>query len=977
MAIRTFNSVGGFSVGEVPVQVIDNTGNIANVTKAVIGNVTVTTSLVAGNIKANNLTNTQVTFTNNGVLSDSANLTFSGNLLTITDWANIVSTDGSNYVSLKGSDGTITTTGNVSFANGGFTADINGDVAVANSLVVGSTGANTDSAFYVDAAGNFSIKIANTANGGFETVFSVDATTGNITTKGSVVSPTGGAATIQAPGLNTQILFNDNSNVGASSLFTFDKTAQALTIDGNIQLLDDTGSGRLVLPQGGYIYGDSSYSAVVHSEGAGYAQLEYIDPSNESYVWVESSGAYMEQGSAQIRAINSEGVELEYNGSRVNVTSSGSRISSGVGTGGTAYVESNTDGNVYISTTGGDYDWNFDVNGALTTPGSIYAPNGDIYANSGLVNANTLNIANVANLHGDVGIDGDLTVLSNSYLEGSVTIGIVGDAPSDLELSGNMHVYQDASIDGELTIGNLHVTGNVTSSLIPGSDVTYDLGADGARWRDLWLSGFTINLGNTTISSGGANTMIVSNAVVGFPGTYGNVTVTLGELKAGNLLTAGSANIGNAATKANLFVSGNAAVDQTTAATSTITGAFTVKGGVGIGGAIYVGNIANIDGNLLIGNATANASANITGDLKVGGNANVVNNMVIGGNLTVSGTTTYVNTTNSSIKDALIDIAGANNGADLSGIDTYDRGLYIHNYSTGVNNQFMGWKQADSEFQLKTGVTSTGNAITGGSYANVRVDHLFGTIGTTTQNEITDMTGLVNITVSGNANVTGTANINTAILADLTLGELHFTNLDVAGPADNEVVVLRTDGAGEVSFEVIHTDRIGNASSGIFVNENGNVEVTANENLVFTVTESGANVVGTLDVTGELTAGSLSVGSLTPDSISLGDTKILPSTTTSPDTTQLTIAQAPVDAGGAVEFFVKGTSVFGGVTRVTVATITALYDGTNVDYATYGKLHMGGGAGTLDVNYASGNIQLLATPSQNTDTVWTAQIRTI
>jgi hypothetical protein len=57
-----------------------------------------------------------------------------------------------------------------------------------------------------------------------------------------------------------------------------------------------------------------------------------------------------------------------------------------------------------------------------------------------------------------------------------------------------------------------------------------------------------------------------------------------------------------------------------------------------------------------------------------------------------------------------------------------------------------------------------------------------------------------------------------------------------------------------------------------------------------------------------------------------------------------------------------------------------MYDGTNVDFATYGKLHMpsgGTGAGSLTVNYGGGNIQLLATPSQNADTLWTAQIRTI
>ena len=962
MAIRTFNSVGGFSVGEVPVQVIDNTGNIANVDKAVISNVTVSTKLVAGNITSNNLSNTRVAFTKDSVLSDSANLTFTGgNVFTIKDAANI--TDGTNYISITGTDGGIKSTGNANLANGAFTVTTAGDAAIANSLTVGYNSADGDSAFYVDAEGNFSIKVANAAAnggaGGFDTVFSVDAASGNITTAGSVVSPTGGAATIQAPGANTEILFNDASNVGASSLFTFDKTAQALSIDGNIQLLSDTGTGYLVLPQGGYVYdGGIVSSAILHADGVGAAQLEY---GSATYVYANSSGAYLSANadSSNVQVLDAGGVTLNAGSASVKVVDGAN-----------------------VTITSGGKDWDFKTDGNLSAPGSIWANAGNFelsgYANIG----STLNVVGVANLLSDVGIEGTLNVTATTNLFDAVTIG-TAIASANLDVYGNLHVYEDANIDGALTIGNLHVTNYVTSNLIPSDDVTYDLGSDGHRWKDLWLSGLTINLGNTTISSGGSNTMIVSNAVVGFPGTYGSVVVPLGDLKAGNLVTAGFANIGNTGTRANLFVSGNAAIDETSVSTSTTTGAFTVKGGVGIGGNIYIGGAtANIDGNLLIGNATTNASANITGNVRIGGNANIISDLVVGGNLTVSGTTTYVNTTNSSITDALIDIGGAAGGADLSGADLFDRGLFIHNYTgSAVVNQFMGWKQGDSEFQLKSGVTSTGNEISDGAYANVRVDHMFGTVGTTTQDEITDMGGLVNIAVSGNANVTGTANIATAIVTtSLTIGELAFPLLDYSTTINsNETIALTTDGAGTLDFAVIKTDRISNVDSRVLVNE-ANVVVTANSTVMFKATEFGANIYGTFGVQGLLTAGSLNVGTLTPQSIAIGDTKIDDSTVTTPDDQQAPIAEVPAVAGNAVEFFVKGISELGGVKYVTVATVTALYDGTNVDFATYGKLHMpsgGTGAGSLTVNYGGGNIQLLATPTQNASTVWTAQIRTI
>lgn len=973
MAIRTFNSVGGFSYGEDATVVISTDGNISNVASAVIGNITASTQITAGNVTSNNLTNTQVTFTNNGVLSDSSNFTFTnGNLLTIIDAANI--TDGTNYVSITGGNGGITTSGNVSFADGAMTVNTDGDVAVANSFTVGANGANGDSAFYVDAAGNFSIKIANTAdtaNGGFTTVFQVDAASGNITTAGSVVSPGGGAATITAPGANTQILFNDGGDVGANSQLTFDKDSVTLSVDGNIQLLDNT-SGYLVLPQGGYLYDSgSSNSAVLHAANGGYSQLEYVDDGGNgpnSYVWVNSNQASMEFDGTSTVVVDGDGTKISTNGGGV-------------------YFYANTNGNAYIGSNGSQ--WIFDADNNLSAPGSIYANTTGVgvYVPDGEVSSYSLNVTDTANINGDALIHGSLTVEggSESYLTGNVIVGTIGDYDANVGISNNLHVYNDANVDGALTIGNLNVTNYVVSNLVPGTDADgsgagYDLGNSTHRWRDLWLSGLTINLGNTTISSGGSNNMIVGNAIIGYAGALtGYTSPSVGNLYAGYLTVSNTAAIGNSTARANLAVSGNLTVDDATDATSTTSGSFQVKGGVGIGGNIYVGGAtANITGNVLISGAEANID---TGNLRVGGNANIIADLVIGGNLTVSGTTTYVNTTNSSIKDALIDIAGGDNGADLGASDAYDRGLYIHNYDGGVSNQFMGWKQGSSEFQLLTNATTTaGSNQVNGDLANLSVDHLFGTIGTTTQDEITDMGGLVNITVSGNANVTGTANINTAILSDLTLGELHFTNLDVNGPLDNEVVVLRTDGAGEVSFEIIHTDRIGNVSSGIFVNADGNVEITANGNLSMTVTESGANVVGTFDVTGELSAGSLTVGSLSPESIALGDTTIQDQTsTTSATTANQVIAEVAAVDGTVAEFFVKGLVTNGGVKKITAATITATYDGTSVDFATYGKINMGsGGAGSaLKVTYAGSKLQLQVTPTYADSTVWTTQIRTI
>jgi len=57
------------------------------------------------------------------------------------------------------------------------------------------------------------------------------------------------------------------------------------------------------------------------------------------------------------------------------------------------------------------------------------------------------------------------------------------------------------------------VTGTVTGTLLPDTDVTYDLGSATNRFRDLYLSGSTIDLGGTTISVAAGELQIAGVAV--------------------------------------------------------------------------------------------------------------------------------------------------------------------------------------------------------------------------------------------------------------------------------------------------------------------------------------------------------------------------------------------------------------------------------------------------------------------------------
>lgn len=62
----------------------------------------------------------------------------------------------------------------------------------------------------------------------------------------------------------------------------------------------------------------------------------------------------------------------------------------------------------------------------------------------------------------------------------------------------NANIITLQSTVANITGGNLQ---NISSNVSPSANVTYDLGTPDRRWRDLYLSGNTINLGDTTISS--------------------------------------------------------------------------------------------------------------------------------------------------------------------------------------------------------------------------------------------------------------------------------------------------------------------------------------------------------------------------------------------------------------------------------------------------------------------------------------------
>jgi hypothetical protein len=127
-------------------------------------------------------------------------------------------------------------------------------------------------------------------------------------------------------------------------------------------------------------------------------------------------------------------------------------------------------------------------------------------------------------------------------------------------------------------------------------------------------------------------------------------------------------------------------------------------------------DLEKLDG-ITNGTVAANKAIVADGNKDISGLRNVVTdgNIEIGGNLTVSGTTTSVNTTNLEISDALLELNKNNSG----GADV-DAGLLIQRGSAGNNAAFY-WNEGDDVFKaVLTNSAASATAVTDSSFATIR-----------------------------------------------------------------------------------------------------------------------------------------------------------------------------------------------------------------------------------------------------------------
>lgn len=348
-------------------------------------------------------------------------------------------------------------------------------------------------------------------------------------------------------------------------------------------------------------------------------------------------------------------------------------------------------------------------------------------------------------------------------ITGFSTLSKTNISTSDITIeTGNADGYVPGGSSGNIYI-RTGVPSNTSGGKTAGS-ITIDTGYTAVHGKGNILIGLTnagsvqlpsgkTKIGNSTLTQGGsytytlpsvnANTTLVS---LGDTGTVSNTMLENSSLS----VNGKSIELGGSATLVTDDVA-EAALSPTNLYFTTARARDAFSQGTGV-------TITN--GAIAIGQAVSTTS-DVT-----------FNNVTVGGNLTVSGTTTQINSTVTTIVDPVIDIGGGTNGAAPSTDDSKDRGIVFqwHN-GASAKKGFFGFQRNTQRFSFVPDATITGEVVSG-TKGNIDVNNVFAS------------TGLVIDSLNGISSL-GSAGDHKAYLGFMSPGNNNWTTTDLVYTYEN------------------------------------------------------------------------------------------------------------------------------------------------------------------------------------------------
>jgi len=177
-------------------------------------------------------------------------------------------------------------------------------------------------------------------------------------------------------------------------------------------------------------------------------------------------------------------------------------------------------------------------------PITVIGPAQDVVATASVLRpktTNTVDLGTSSLKYKDAYLAGDLSLGDAATIGGALSVTGAATLSSTLAVTGNQTNTGDLTVNGNTTLGNaatdtVTVNADIASNVIPHVDDSYDLGAVGSEWRDIYIDG------TAYIDTGSIDTANVTTLAVSGNGTItGNLTVD-GSLSASGSIVANTAN---------------------------------------------------------------------------------------------------------------------------------------------------------------------------------------------------------------------------------------------------------------------------------------------------------------------------------------------------------------------------------------------------------------------------------------------------
>jgi len=833
---------------------INSGANIVATANVTGGNVTTAGQVTAtGNVTGGNVTTAgQVTATGNvtggnvltsGVVSATGNVT-GGNVLT----SGIVSATGNITSSANVTGGNLLTSGLVS-ATGNINSGAN-IVATANVI-----GGNISTAGQVTATGNVTGGNVNTAG-------SMSAT-GNVYAANFIGNISGN---LSAPGANTDVIFNDNNVANATAGFTFNKTANAVTVQGNITGGNILTGGNVsatgtLTASNASVFGntttgsDALYAGVPGGTNLGSNVVAQFTGNANSYIQVNMQNlSNLTHASTDYIATADNGNDTQNFINMGIVSSTFTDPTNFPGWGPNDSYLLNAGANLWIASEGastihfapqsvGNVLVDMHANGKVHVSGEISVV-GNVYANN--ISANTI-AANTSGTFGNITVGPDgvtsvgsrITVNSNSA---DVDFAVNGDTTANV-------FYIDAgtgtaSFGSSAQTANAIVAFNATNSILmpvgntlqrPGTGVLgmlrFNNSTDNLEiytsggWEAVGVPAFTLIADNQF--SGDGSTLIFTLTVAG---TTASTIVCINGVQ--QIPTTAYAVSGTALTFTEAPLSGDVIDVRILTTTTTVTGL--ENGNTSI--ALVNNGPVNVTGNL-------NPTANVTYSL--GNTTNRWANLWVGGNTITLGNTVIKNTTGNSIgffgpdgtTPATIDAASVDTTQIASGTSNVKVVSANGNVTTNVGGTSNVMVISSTDVTITGNLSVSGNATLSGNILGDRIQN------GTTQIDIQTTGGNANVTVGGTSNVAVFANTGVFVTGVISASGNITGNYILGNGSQLTGIDATSIQSGTSNVRVVSSG--GNVT--VSVAGSGNVAVFSTQGLsVGNIINSNANGIGNI-----------------------------------------------------------------------------------------------------------------------------------